>query len=322
MATTTRPLMRSQTVEAWLDARGVKYAPAAWLPMSQIKRKESRANQARPDPIIPEVVDRYVVGVRNGDPFPPIVVYKSGNGYVIVDGNHRDESHVKAGEDKIAAYVLDPTTPSEVIEFLTVGANGKHGQPTDTGWRIRQALQLIATGQDPDLVYADLGVSKSQIEAARRAAKADERARRVGVYGWDDVSPTSRGVLAAITSDPVFSAAADVAIETAMGSDDLKNFVRQLKAANSEADALRIVGEVGDRRRTRKGNLRQGQRNRLANPRMRVSSALGAIVALNPSELPRLFHTEDERKEIANRCAAAALVLMEMEEVLRDVLGS
>lgn len=317
----TPAIPRSEQVEAWLTSRGVKFAPARWLPLDKIKHSESRHNQARAEALDPEVVDRYVVGVKTGDAFPPIVVYKSGAGYMIVDGNHRDESHVRANASQIAAYILADDTPTDLIEILTIEANTKHGQPTNTAWRIKQAIHLIATGTSAEVATAATGVTQSQITTARRQAKADERARRLGVTGWDTVTPTNRMHLAGVTSDPVFYEAACTVIDTTMASMDLQAFIRQIKAAVSEADALRIVGEVADQRKARMGiKSTAGRHHRLHNPRQRFVTALGALMALEPKDITRAFVTDEERKEIANRCSAAAVTLMEMEEVLDHAL--
>lgn len=312
----------SEQVESWLTSFGVKFKPCRRIPLDKIKHDESRRNQARSEALDPEVVDRYTVAVKAGAQFPPVVVYRSGSGFVLIDGNHRDEAHVKARATDIVAYEVAEDTPAEVIELLTVSANTRHGQPTNTAWRLKQALHLIATGQDPEVVYEATGVTSSQVTTARRLLKADERARRVGVYNWESIPQTSRALLASVTSDPVLAAMAEVVIDTAMTSDDLKPFLKQVRDAVSEGDALRIVGEVGDQRKDRRGRARAGKRDRIANPRNQVLAALGSVMAVDPAQLPRLFISEADRKEVAGRCADAALVLMGMEEVLRDALGS
>ncbi len=313
----------STEVESWLSSRGVQFKPCRRITLDRIKHKESRLNQARSEALDQEVVDRYVVAVRAGEKFPPIVVYKSGSGFMIIDGNHRDEAHLKAGAESITAYEVADDTPSALIELLTIEANTKHGQPTPTAWRVKQALQLLATGEhDTETVMGALGVTLHQVTTAKRLAKADDRARRAGVYNWETIAATSRALLAGLTSDPVFAAAAETVIDTSMPGDEVKTFLKQVRAANSEADALRVVGEVADQRKSRLSAVQKGRRQTLANPRTRVLSALGAITAITPGSLPRLFVTEEDRKEVANRAAAAALVLMEMEEVLRDALSA
>jgi hypothetical protein len=307
-------------VESWLTSRGVQFKPCRRIPLDKIKREESRRNQARAEALDVEVVDRYTVALKAGVKFPPIVVYRSGSGYVIIDGNHRDEAHVKAKAETISVYEVNEDTDPGLIELLTVEANTKHGLVTNTAWRLKQAMHLIATGQDPEVAYSATGVSATQVSTARRLVKVDERARRCGVYNWDVVPATSRAALASVTSDPVFAAAAEVVIDTAMTTEDLKPLLKQVREANSEADALRIVGEVGDQRKDRRGRVKAGKRDRIANPRNRVLAALGAVSALDPGALPRLFITEDDRKAVAARCGDAAMVLMEMEEVLRSAL--
>ena len=315
---TPSPPARHEPTESWLTSRGVTFSPPRRIPLEKIKRTESRQNQARAEALLPETVDRYVAALRAGAAFPPIVVFRSGGGYRIIDGNHRDESHVKAGREDIAVYTVADDTPSETIELLTVEANTRHGQPTDQAWLVTQALHLLATGHDIDTVTSATGVTEGAIRLAKRSIKADERARRLGIFEWERLSTTARASLSAIPTDPVFAAAAEVVLDSGMSTDDLKGFLRQIKAANSEADALRVIGSVAEERKTRR-KLGKG-RNAIANPRNRVLSALGAVTALDPANLPRLFHTDEERKEVAGRCADAAVVLMEMEEVLRRAL--
>jgi hypothetical protein len=323
VATATPPAPPcSAEVENWLTSRGVTFKPCRSIPLDKIKREESRRNQARAEALDPEVVDRYVVAVKAGEKFPPIVVYKSGSGFVIIDGNHRDEAHLRAKAEAITVYEVAEDTLPELIELLTVEANIKHGLPTSSAWRVKQALHLIATGQDPEVVYAATGTTATAVANARRIQKADERARRLGVYNWEVIPATSRTVLVGIQSDPVFAAAAEVVIDTAMTTDDLKPFAKAIRESTSEADALRIVGEVGDQRKDRKGRIKAGKRDRIANPRNQVLAALGSVLAVDPKTLPRLFISEKDRKEVAIRCADAALVLMEMEEVLHHALDS
>lgn len=312
----------SEQVESWLTSRGVTFKPCRRIALDRIKRDESRRNQARAEALDAEVVERYTAAVRAGEQFPPIVVYKSGAGFVIIDGNHRDEAHLKARSENIVAYEVAEDTPSELIELLTVEANTRHGQPTDTAWRVRQAMHLLATGRDEATVLAATGVTRHQITTARRLDKVDERARRLGVYAWDDVPATTRALMASVSSDPVLASMAEVVIDTNMGIEDVRAFLKQVRESNSEADALRIVGEVGDQRKQRQVGAKSAKSRRLASPRQRVLAALGAVTALSPGDLPRLFHTDQERKEVAGRCESAAFVLMEMEEVLRNALST
>lgn len=310
----------SEEIEHWLESAGVSYGGCFPIPLSAIDRQASRHNQAREQAIIPETVDRYVQALRNGDKFPPIVVYPRGEKYVIVDGNHRDESHRKANKREISAYVISKDTPSEIIELLTAEANSKHGEPTPTQWRTRQAIYLMSLGVDQDEVTVRLGLSKGTVNRAIRILRSDDRARRLKIQGWDTLTDRAKELLVAVRSDEAFAGAAGLIIGTNWSGATMVEFIRRVKAASTDKEAVELIPQAKEERAVelaREKVVGRDKAARISNPKMRVLSALGAILAVKPEELNRLFLSDDERKEVGRRCADASLRLMEMEEVLR-----
>lgn len=309
-----------EDVSKWLTHRGVKHSVPQPINRTQINEKASRSNQARAEVLDPEVVDRYTAAVRLGDEFPPLVVYRQGKGFTIIDGNHRDEAFKKAGKTVVDAIVVADNTPSEMIELLTVEANTRHGKATDMGWRIRQAMHLLAIGLGDELVASATGLSKAALLDARRADKGMQRAKKLGVYGYEKLAVRAQSQIAGLALDSVFTAAAEAAIDLDMTIEQVRLLIRDVKALGSETDQLRQVGEVVEALQFDSGRKKSG-RNSLANPRMTVLSALGSVAKIDPKQMPRLFRTNEERKEVARRAANASLVLMEVEEVLNNALA-
>ena len=314
----------SEQVETWLKARGVKFTGCQPLDMAQINEKASRNNQARADSIHPETVDRYAQALRNGDTFPPIVVMPRGDGYEIVDGNHRHAAHKRIGAATIPAYIIGKDTPGEIVALLVAEANTKHGDPTPTAWRQQQALYLMALGHAAETVAEALGLSASQIKQAIRLAKADNRAKKLGIPGWLNLAASPRERLSTIKLDEVMVAAARVVIDTKWGQNaDLSRFVSNINNHGSEAAQMTYIQEVARERAELLANQaatgRKAKSRSIANPKMQVVTALGSVMAIDPAQVPRLFITDTERKEIAQRCEAAAERLLEMEQALRLV---
>lgn len=92
---------RDQRIESWLSVHHVDWTWHPDLELDTIDIRRSLANQARPgEALLPDTVELYVAGYRNGDLFPPIVVRKTSRQakkLVVIDGNHRTNSAIEAG---------------------------------------------------------------------------------------------------------------------------------------------------------------------------------------------------------------------------------
>jgi hypothetical protein len=311
---------KSTTIDQWLASRKVKFTPPRLLQLDEIDEKASQANQARAEGIESVVVERYVQAMRNGDLFPPVVVYKRSGKFIIVDGNHRTSSSRRAGASKIWAYEIDNKTPSETIELLTAEANTKHGQPTTTEWRARQAVYLSTLGHAREVVASALGMSPSSISTALSVHRLDERAAAIGVGGWAHLKFSHKQRLARVKSDVVLREIVPMIVETnfAPGA-AFSSFITELGKLGSEQEMLEFIAST---RQARTFDQRQKgatgpQGRRIANPKMGVLTALGQVMAIDPTSLRRMFLTDEERKEVSRRFGDASLRLMECEDELR-----
>lgn len=72
-----------------------------------------------------ETVDEYVEAMKEGDKFPPVVVFNDGAKYWLADGFHRYHASNKIGYLEIEAEVHSGTLRDAIL--YSVSANAKHG---------------------------------------------------------------------------------------------------------------------------------------------------------------------------------------------------
>jgi hypothetical protein len=72
-----------------------------------------------------QTVAEYAEAMREGDMFPPIIVYRDGDTYLVADGFHRVEAARYAGRDTIDADVREGTLEDACL--CASGANKAHG---------------------------------------------------------------------------------------------------------------------------------------------------------------------------------------------------
>src|SRR5689334_10226051 len=80
---------RRPDVEAWLAERHVPYTFDPALEVGSVDQVASLANQARLEPLDPDVVERYAADMARGDHFPPVLARQQGKKIVLLGGNHR-----------------------------------------------------------------------------------------------------------------------------------------------------------------------------------------------------------------------------------------
>lgn len=304
-------------VAHWLESRDVGYRGPMRIPLDRIDERESKKNQARPEALIPEIVDRYSVAMKKGDKFPPIVVYVRNQRLVIIDGNNRVASARKAGVTEIMGYAVDLQTSSEMIALLTVEANAKHGTPTTNEWRVHQALDLVKMGVTQEMASDAAGLRVKTLQTHVAAAKADERAKVLVLKTkWGDLPVGSRARLNTIRDDAVFVAAANCVIDNDMPGAEVDIMVRDIRGAGSEADRLEVVSRMMRRltleRATKVAVGKQGRS--IPNAKMNLTTGIGKVMGFDVSSVRDVFRTSFERAEIYQRCEEAVFRLMEIQE--------
>lgn len=235
-----------------LNAYGFTYTREV-IDLSKVDRKQSRLNQARIDaPINEDQVLLYGEGMEAGDKFPPIVVHKVKDGYIVMDGNHRvaaaDVARINdAPITTMDAYVVVNASPAQITAF-TYEANSKHGLPTSMQDRLRQAIYLIERGVKKSDAAASLKIPTERLTYALDNYNAERRFAKLGNRKLEALTPTHKRVLDSIRSDDVLRPAALLVVESGIGGADLSNFVKRINEHRTEREQHRVIAAERDAR--------------------------------------------------------------------------
>lgn len=287
-------------VEAWLQQRGVKYAPATTIPLTMIDERRSRANQARKDALVTESVERFATSFRAGNSFPPIVVYPLASRLVIIDGNNRHEAAKRARLESIWGIIIDAETDGDMIQLLTVEANASHGVTPPLEWRIRQAMHLMLLGHPEPLAAEASGVTALQVKSYKAAQEADARAKVLRVSGFGELSTSTKVAMNAVRSEPVFHAIAVLAASHKLGVEAVREITREVRKARSEAEMLAVVADFVSNFDVENA-LKKAMKRGPSSPKNAVASACGLLDKCDPDALVAQILTPHDRDVINNR---------------------
>lgn len=309
-------------VEVWLQRRGVRYAPPTGIPMDMIDTRRSRNNQARKDPIVEDSVKRFTIALKNNRMFPPIVVYPLGNKLIIIDGNNRHEAAISAKREYIYGIVIDEATDSDLIQLLTVEANASHGVTPPLDWRLRQAFHLVSLGHGDDMSAEAAGVTTQQLRNARSAREAEQRAATLRIPRFVELSSTAKQYLNGIKMEPVFHAAAKLAVDHTLTLAQVMDMCRAIKTGKSESDQLAIVAEQ-QRLLVAENAVKKAQSKRVNSPKNALVAGIGLVMNLDPKALVGQIRTISDRNLIRQRLSDVEdkilAIQVEMEEQLKDM---
>lgn len=305
----------SASMEAWLTERRIPWEFVPELALTSIDKAASLANQARLEPVVEDVVERYAADMERGDRFPPIVVFRRGRvgRVVIIGGNHRAAAAQRAGLASLAAYVVD--VAGEMVLRLTYEDNRRHGLPPSEEERVFQAVHLVDCGATVVEAAQCVGLSVGKVQRGIGTAKADRRAKDLGIKEWAKLAKSVRWRLSALRSDPVFESASRLAAVTVMGTNEAYDLVQKVQGTRSDADALAVIADAEEamaEARNRSG----GGLTRQASARTKMLDALRVIAALDPAEVVGACATVDHRLVLKDRILAAARRLQSTQQML------
>ncbi|MCC7277457.1 MAG: ParB-like nuclease domain-containing protein [Chromatiaceae bacterium] len=116
------------------------------------------------------IVADYAEDMRSGATFPPVVVFRDNDNYLLADGFHRLEAADEAGLKEIKAEIRKGTKRDAIL--FAVGANRDHGLRR-TRADVRRAITTLVKdpewGVESDRTIADLvGCSDKTVAAVRK----------------------------------------------------------------------------------------------------------------------------------------------------------
>ena len=122
--------------------------------------------------VLPDVVDEYSDAMKDGAKFPPVTVFLTGDGYLLVDGFHRVEAAKAIGETSINT-VLKTGTTQEAYDYARFTANRTNGMRLNRSDLQAIVLELITDpkyAKKPSTQLAEIAnVSHTTIQRARKA---------------------------------------------------------------------------------------------------------------------------------------------------------
>ena len=309
-------------VTAMLGRYGFQYELVT-ITVAEVDRKKSELNQARiSKPIDEDQVLLYAEAMRNGDVFPPVVVYKSLTGYIVMDGNHRVGAADIADVPNFQAFVVKSPTPAEIQSF-TYEANTKHGMPTSLQDRLRQAIHLISKGVSAPSAAKQLGLPINQLRHAIDQYQAEKRFESLGVKKFALLSQTARRRLDSIHSDVALRAAAELSLDASLTGDDLNTFIKEINNIRSEREQLAFIARERDAKAT---TIRATAGGRVPVPQTlvtlaRMTSTLNrmdvAVVLKNLHDVP-----QDVRLDYARAASESVTRLMDIIREIRQGEGA
>ena len=311
-------------VTSFLDSFQFEYEFVPALDLSKVNRETSKLNQARiAKPINEEQALLYALAMEEGQKFPPIVVYKvrgkSGDEYIVMDGNHRVYAADQLPLTSFPAYVVKNPSPAQVRTF-TYAANTKHGLPTSLQDRLRQATNLVAEGKATQSEAArQLGIPLHQLRHYMQGWEAQQRFIELGNRSkYDGVHDTARRKLNTIRSNVVLKAATDLFLEAKLGPDDLTDLVRRINAKREQRDQLTVVETERERR---KATIKATAGGRVSIPQAFQTLARTTSTVLNIDEAKLMDALsdipEESREEYGRGASEAGSRLIEIGMLLR-----
>ena len=98
--------------------------------------------QARAQMLGEDVVEEYTAAMREGDEFPPLVVFQQGGTYVVADGFTRHAAAKRAGLTAFECVVHAGGLRDATL--YAIGANASHGRPRSAADKRSAVLKLLA----------------------------------------------------------------------------------------------------------------------------------------------------------------------------------
>ena len=127
---------------------------------------------------ISEVVEKYARQIEEGVEFEPIVVWKRGEEYWLVDGAHRLEAHRKVGKEKIKAVIREDINDEIEYRIEAIRYNLKHGVALKPEERIQNAQILYRLGVSEEKLKEIFGVSERTIKRWLSPVKEEEKQKK------------------------------------------------------------------------------------------------------------------------------------------------
>lgn len=152
-------------------------------PLNLLAIRTDGGTQARAE-LNQEVVAEYAEHIREGDKFPPVVVFHDGSEYWLADGFHRYFAHQRAGMASIDADVIAGTQDDAIL--YSFGANKARGlsmNPTDIrGIVVRMLNHPEWSKWTQAAIAKHIGVSKMTVSRINKSLQTQPEEKEPKKY--------------------------------------------------------------------------------------------------------------------------------------------
>lgn len=298
--------LRNAQTEGFIESFGITDYRFETIELSRIDIERSqRDTQARFEKINVETVQRYKEAAKRGATFPPLIVSKVRQRFVVIDGNHRTGALIAAGIKRHVAYILEPT--NVIFEAMMYAANVTlNGRQLSDNEIKAHAVWLASEhgGNYPASTVAKmLNLSSSQVQVWVNY----DRVTNI-VPAAAKLTPTVTRAFTSITSPPVLTELVHLAKDFSLTRLEASRMVKEMKAAGSELGQLEYLASRRNQLATRTTKpivTTKGERWKLA-------VALGQIMNL---DVMNVAH-DAKSQTMVGEISKAIVRLVEIQETL------
>lgn len=201
-------------------------------PNTQIRNEVRRAPKS--------TVEQYVVHMRHGAIFPPLVVTSAGQ---LVDGNTRLAACKELKRKTFPVYkVKFPHLP--IAKMMAAALNQLGGDRLSEDEIVIAAEAMMAQGYGDEAIARTLGRSVNHVRNVRKDRVFREAAERTGLGGAIKLPKATQRILASIQHDEPFKAAVSLVQRTNPSMKDTTALVQRIDKTRSDAEALSTIQAV------------------------------------------------------------------------------
>lgn len=227
---------RDTRVEMLLREWNIPFDMEPALPLTKVRLDDAVQIRAAAHRAPTERVAEYVMHMKHGAIFPPIVIAANG---MLVDGNTRLEATRKIGRKMIPAYrVKFPHLG--MAKMIGAAINQMGGDRLSPEEIVMAAEAMLADGNNDEAIARHLGCSSGHVRNVRRDKQFREATERLELTHLQIPKLAARA-LAGIQHDAPFKSATEAVAAAKPAIKDIAELVTKVEKTRSDAEAVAVV---------------------------------------------------------------------------------
>lgn len=275
--------MRNPTYEQALAKQGLGFEYAEQVPLDNIDASKGLRNQARLEcPLDEGLVDRYAACMRDGDQFPPLVLWRPGRGaWIPVDGNQRLAAAAKAKRKTFDAYLLETKDQMVADRISWVFNNLVNGKRLSLEESLQHAVSFVRKyGMDCKQAAKEWGVPDWKVRNEVRLLELKDALGRQNVRRLPPDEKLVRIASVEKAGEDVLALAAAAVAENGLTPKQCDEMAAQVSRAKTHEAKLQAVAEyaVSEEAKAQKEITKGGRSAPKVLPRDRLAQLVSQCV--------------------------------------------